>query len=81
MFKKLLIIGCGLIGSSILRGCINKKISKKLFVYEKSKKNISQIKKINSKITILRKLDQKISDIDIVIISTPMSQYEKIIPN
>ena len=81
MFKKLLIIGCGLIGSSILRGCINKKISKKLFVYEKSKKNISKIKKINSKITILRKLDQKISDIDIVIISTPMSQYEKIIPN
>ena len=81
MFKKLLIVGCGLIGSSILRGCINKKISKKLFVYEKSKKNISQIKKINSKITILRKLDQKISDIDIVIITTPMSQYEKIIPN
>ena len=45
MFKKLLIIGCGLIGSSILRGCINKKISKKIFVFEKSKKNISQIKK------------------------------------
>ena len=81
MFKKLLIIGCGLIGSSILRGCINKKISKKIFVYEKSKKNIFKIKKINSKITILKKLDKKISDIDIVIISTPMSQYDKIIPN
>ena len=81
MFKKLLIIGCGLIGSSILRGCINKKISKKIFVFEKSKKNISQIKKINSKIIILKKLDKKISDIDIVIISTPMSQYDKIIPN
>ena len=38
MFKKLLIVGCGLIGSSILRGSINKKISKKMFVYEKSKK-------------------------------------------
>ena len=81
MFKKLLIIGCGLIGSSILRGCINKKISKNIFVYEKSKKNIFKIKKINSKITILKKLDKKISDIDIVIISTPMSQYDKIIPN
>ena len=81
MFKKLLIIGCGLIGSSILRGCINKKISKKIFVYEKSKKNIFKIKKINSKITILKKLDKKISDIDIVILSTPMSQYDKIIPN
>ena len=81
MFKKLLIIGCGLIGSSILRGCIEKKITKKIFVFEKSKKNISQIKKINSKIIILKKLDNKISDIDIVIISTSMSQYEKIIPN
>ena len=28
MFKKILIIGCGLIGSSILRGSITKKISK-----------------------------------------------------
>ena len=81
MFKKLLIVGCGLIGSSILRGSINKKISKKIFVYEKSKKNISKIKKINSKIIILKKLDKKISDIDIVVISTPMSQYERIIPS
>ncbi len=81
MFKKLLIVGCGLIGSSILRGSINKQISNKMFVYEKSKKNISKIKKINSKIIILKKLDKKISDVDIVVISTPMSQYEKIIPS
>ena len=80
MFNKLLIIGCGLIGSSILRGCINKKISKKIFVFEKSKKNISKIKKINSKIIILKKLDKKIADIDLVVVSTPMSEYQKIIP-
>ena len=81
MFKKILIIGCGLIGSSILRDSFNKKISKKIFVYEKSKKHISKIKKINSKVIILNKLDQRISDIDFVILCTPMSQYEKIIPN
>ena len=81
MFKKILIVGCGLIGSSILRATISKKISKKFFVYEKSKKNIQQIRKINRKITILKKLDDKISDIDLVIISTPMSEYEKIIPH
>ena len=81
MFKKLLIIGCGLIGSSILRGSINKKISKKIFIYEKSKKNISKIQKINSKVIILKKLDKKISDIDFVILSTPMSQYERVIPH
>jgi prephenate dehydrogenase/cyclohexadieny/prephenate dehydrogenase len=81
MFKKILIIGCGLIGSSILRGSINKKISKYYFVYEKSQKNILKIKKINSKIKILKKLDDKLSDFDFVVLSTPMSEYEKIIPN
>ena len=81
MFKKLLIIGCGLIGSSVLRASINKKISNKIFVYDKSKKNIIKIRKINSKIIILEKLNKTLSDIDIVIISTPMSEYERIIPS
>ncbi len=80
MFKNILIVGCGLIGSSILRASINKKTSKKFFVYEKSKKNIREIKKINKKIIILKKLDNKISDMDFVVIATPMSQYERIIP-
>ena len=81
MFKNILIVGCGLIGSSILRASINKKISKNFFVYEKSKKNIREIKKINKKIIILKKLDNKISDMDFVIIATPMSQYERVIPH
>ena len=59
MFNKLLIIGCGLIGSSILRSSLNRKIAKKIFIYEKSKKNVSKIKKINSKLIILNKLDKK----------------------
>ncbi len=80
MFKNILIVGCGLIGSSILRASINKKISKNFFVFEKSKKNIREIKKINKKIIILKKLDNKISDIDLVILATPMSQYERVIP-
>jgi len=80
MFKNILIVGCGLIGSSILRASINKKTSKNFFVYEKSKKNIREIKKINKKIIILKKLDNKISDMDFVIIATPMSQYERVIP-
>ena len=81
MFKKILIIGCGLIGSSILRASISKKISKHYFVYEKSHKNIQKIKKISNKIRILRVLDDKLSDVDLVVLSTPMSEYEKIIPN
>ena len=66
MFKKILIIGCGLIGSSILRGSITKKISKHYFVYEKSKKNIQKIKKINNKIRIFEKLDSKLIDFDFI---------------
>ena len=78
--KSILIIGCGLIGSSVLRASIAKKIAKNIFIYEKSKKNISKIKKINSKLIILNKLDKRISDIDLVILCTPMSQYQNIIP-
>ena len=81
MFKNILIVGCGLIGSSILKASLNKKASKNFFVYEKSKKNIREIKKINKKIIILKKLDNKISDMDFVIIATPMSQYERVIPH
>ena len=78
--KNILIIGCGLIGSSVLRASIAKKISKTIFVYEKLKKHISIIKKINSKIKILDKLDKRISDVDLVILCTPMSEYDGIIP-
>ena len=44
--KNILIIGCGLIGSSVLRGVYSKKISKNIYIYEKSKKNILAIKKL-----------------------------------
>tara|TARA_A100001015_G_scaffold8484_1_gene10398 strand:+ start:912 stop:1811 length:900 start_codon:yes stop_codon:yes gene_type:complete len=79
MFKKILIVGCGLIGSSILRVIIKKKISKKIYILEKSKKNISKIKKINSNLIFLNKINKNISKIDFVILCTPMSEYEKII--
>ena len=80
MFKKILIIGCGLIGSSILRCVINKKLSKKIFVFEKNKKYKKQIKKINNKIVLINKLDKNIRDMNFIIIATPMSEYKKIIP-
>ena len=79
MFKKVLIIGCGLIGSSILRAINSKKLSKKTFVLEKSKKNISKIKKIKSNCKFIKSINREISDVDFVIICTPMSQYKKII--
>ena len=68
-----------LIGSSILRAVIDKKISKKIYILEKSKKNISKIKKINSNLKFLNKVDKNVSGINFVILCTPMSEYEKII--
>ncbi len=79
MFNKVLIIGCGLIGSSILRAIHSKKLSKKTFVLEKSKSNISKIKKIKSNCKFIKSINSEISDVDLVIICTPMSQYKKII--
>ena len=79
MFNNILIIGCGLIGSSILRGVINRKLSKKIYVFEKNKKYRSQIKKINKKIILINKLDKKIKEMNFVVIATPMSEYKKII--
>jgi len=79
MFKNVLIIGCGMIGSSILRGAINQKLCRNVYVFEKNIKYQNQIKKISSKIILIKKLDQKINIMDLVIISTPMSEYQKII--
>ena len=79
MFKKVLIIGCGLIGSSILRAIYSKKLSKKIYVLEKSKKNISKIKKIKSNCKFIKNINSEVSGVDLVILCTPMSQYKKII--
>ena len=80
MFKNVLIIGCGLIGSSVLRVLYNKKLSKKIYVLEKSKKYISKIKKIKTNCKFIKSLNHEISNIDLVIICTPMSEYKKLIP-
>ena len=80
MFKNTLIIGCGLIGSSILKSSIKNKISKNFYVFEKSKKNKQIIKKINSKIIFVSNLNKDINKMNFIIICTPMSEYKFIIP-
>ena len=47
MFEKITVIGCGLIGSSILRNINNNEISKTITVFDKSKDVIETIKKEN----------------------------------
>ena len=80
MFNNILIIGCGLIGSSILKGSIKYKIFKNIYVFEKSKKNRDIIKKINKNIKFIYKLNKDLIDMNFVVICTPMSEYDFIFP-
>ncbi len=77
--KNVLIIGCGLLGSSLVRRISKKKIAKKIFIYEKSKSNIAKIKKLNLSGTILKSLKDGVVNSDLIIFCTPMSEYKKLI--
>jgi len=77
--KNILIIGCGLIGSSLLRAINEKKLAKKIYVYEKSKLNILKIKKLKLKCEIINNFKNIVPNLDLIILCTPLSEYEKII--
>jgi len=79
MFKKVCIIGCGLIGSSIARAIKTKKLSNKIV-----SSNRSEI--TNKKVVKLKIVDDSSADIkkmvrgsDLVIIATPLSSYKNVI--
>ena len=77
--KNILIIGCGLLGSSLLRRIKKKKLAKKIFIFEKSKKNLSKIKRLKLPGIIIKKPEDVMSGINLIIFCTPMSEYKKII--
>ena len=71
--KNILLIGCGLLGSSLLRRIDEKKIARKIFVYEKSKKNISKIKSLKLPGTLVKKLNDVVSESQLIIFCTPLT--------
>ena len=77
--KKVLIIGCGLLGSSLVRRISKKKLAKKIFIYEKSKSNILKIRRLKLPGTIVKSLKDGVVNSDLVIFCTPMSEYKKLI--
>ena len=77
--KNILIIGCGLLGSSLLRRIHKKKIANKIFIYEKSNSNISKIKKLKLPGIIIKDLDLAVKNSDLIILCTPMSEYKNLI--
>ena len=79
MFKKVCIIGCGLIGSSIARGIRKQNLSAKIVSSNRSDS-------VNKKVIELKIVDDSNSDTkkmaegsDLIIIATPLSSYEDII--
>ena len=77
--KKIFIIGCGLLGSSLVRRIAKKKLAKKIFIYEKSKSNIIKIKKLKLPVKFAKTLKDGASNSDLIIFCTPMSEYKKLI--
>ena len=77
--KKILIIGCGLIGTSVLKAVYTRRVAKDIYIYEKSKKNISVIKKLKIKLKVINNLRNISINFDLVILCLPMSQYSNVI--
>ena len=78
MFNKISIIGCGLIGSSIMRGAEEKKLASKISVYDKSSKVKDYLKKKFS-LDVSNNISDAVKDSDLVIIASPLSSYKEIL--
>jgi len=78
MFNKISIIGCGLIGSSILRAVEEKKLATKISTYDKSSKVIDYLKK-NFSVEICSNISDVVEDSDLVVIASPLSSYKEIL--
>jgi cyclohexadieny/prephenate dehydrogenase len=79
MFDTISIIGCGLIGSSILKAIKSKNLAKKIKVFDQSKEVTAYLKKENICTNISNDIRQCVSDSDLIIIATPLSSYKEII--
>ena len=75
--KNILIIGCGLLGSSLLRS-ISRKNSKKNIYLWKIKSNIAKIKKLKFSGKIVKSLKEGVSNSNLIIFYI-MSEYKDII--
>ena len=79
MFEKIAIIGCGLIGSSILRNINNKEISKSITIFDKSKDVIETIKKENLCDNVSKDIQSAVEDSDLIILAIPLSSYKEVL--
>ena len=79
MFKNISIIGCGLIGSSLLRAIKKKKLSNKISACDNSKSVLNFLEKEGLADLITDNKQTAIKNSDLVIIATPLSSYSSIL--
>ncbi len=78
MFNKICIIGCGLIGSSILRAVKQNKLASNISVYDKSSKVLAYLEK-NFPNEASKNISEAVKDSDLIILSSPLSSYTEIL--
>lgn len=79
MFKKVCIIGCGLIGSSLARAIKKYNLSEKIVSSNRSdivNKKVLDLKIVDDSSSDTQKM---VNDSDLIIIATPLSSYENVI--
>ena len=79
MFKKVCIIGCGLIGSSLARAIREQNLSSKIVSSNRSdliNKKVLQLKIVDDSSSDTKKM---VKESDLIIIATPLSSYEEVI--
>ena len=77
-YDSALVIGLGLIGSSIARALKEKQISKKISALDKNADVISTAKNLNLVDTIENDLNKYNQQFDIIFICTPLNSYKNI---
>jgi len=77
-YNSVLIIGMGLIGSSIARVIKQKKISEKVFAIDNDKTTINLTKDLNIVDEIFENLQNFSEQVDLIFICTPLSSYKNI---
>jgi cyclohexadieny/prephenate dehydrogenase len=78
MFNKICVLGCGLIGSSLLRAIEKKNLSKEISAFDKSK-DVSIYLSKNFFFSVAKNIEEAVKDSDLVIISSPLSSYKEIL--
>ena len=79
MFKRVCIIGCGLIGSSIARGIKKNKLARKVVSSNRSKATNKKIMKLNIVDEASSDTKKIVKGSDLIIIATPLSSYNNVV--